>query len=533
MSDDAYRDLLTKSGLMKLRATSLLAYGDAESRFEAVVLLHDAVRIEDKAFGLLSMPDPVSKLRHSVERWACFIDSLDPVNAGEAWEHVKLFSRDVDPDTRRALRARIEPRWAAMSRVFERALKNAPVSFPYKRFSMSVSRRDDNGQAQERVELARLLEEYPGVAQFWYRRCYLDNLSGDVPGAWDALQRFVRLLFGNESVGRPMLSGSYGPSSGAVKLDEQVDKAREAMLLLGFADEAVEHAIWALKLDERLDKTREALQRLGFADKAIERATLALLAVDDAPTRASRPVTIPEADYEAGSSLGAATIFFGLVSIPIKICTAISPYSSDFNLINQKLAMFDRDYSRLDIAIAEFVPADSVDPVYIESTYYLGPEKGGDRAYTLLAGAMARTGRIAIGLYGERGEERLAMLRPHKGGIVMHQLYFAEDIQSITEVEYPTDVPLRPVEQELADKLIEQLSADKFDSSRRRVRWDVEQRAVWAQRTDQHASMQTTTSDVAAAPPKAIDLSEWLVNSLQKKAANDAARRSRKQTAGR
>jgi Ku protein len=504
VSDDEYRDLLTKSGLMKLRATSLLAYGDVESRFEAVVLLHDAVRLEDRAFGLLSNPDQVSKLRHAVERWACFIDSLDPVNAKEAWERVKVLSRDVDPDTRRALRARIEPRWAAMSRAFERALKKAPVLFSDERFSMLLSREDLDHQAQARIEVARLLEEYPGVAQFWHWRCHLDNLSGDVSGAWNALQRFVRLLFGNESVGKLTLSEQYGPRSGGVKVDERVDKAREAML------------------------------RLGFADKAVERATSALLAVDDAPARADRPITIPEADHEAGLGIGAATVFFGLVAIPIKLYTAISPQSVDFKSLNQELARFDRNSFRINIR--EFVPAVSVDPVYIESTYYLCPDKRGDRAYALLAGAMARTSRVAIGLYGERGEERLAMLRPHEGGIVMHQLHFAEDIRSIDEsigVKYLTDIPLRPVERRLADQLIAEMSVDMLDSSRRRVRPDVEPRAAWAQPSERHVATQPTASAVTGAPsPKVIDLSEWLASTLQK-TANDAARRSRKRSSGR
>src|SRR5262245_16469435 len=204
----------------------------------------------------------------------------------------------------------------------------------------------------------------------------------------------------------------------------------------------------------------------------------------------------------AARSVGSGTISFGLVSIPIKLYTATSPQSVGFNFVHQKcggrvkmqyLCPVDNEVverkdlirgyeiakdkyvtftedelkklegersDRLDIV--EFVPADSVDFIYIESTHYLGPGKGGDRAYALLSDAMERTGRVAIGRYGQRGKDQLVMLRPYKGGLVMHQVYYADEVRSMDDVEYSTNVPFKQVEQELAEKLIAQLSTEKF-----------------------------------------------------------------------
>src|SRR6185436_1155198 len=64
------------------------------------------------------------------------------------------------------------------------------------------------------------------------------------------------------------------------------------------------------------------------------------------------------------------------------------------------------------IDITEFVPLASVDPVYFDGAYYLGPEKGGDRAYRLLATAMRRSGRAALARYAARGKGYLVLLRP-------------------------------------------------------------------------------------------------------------------------
>jgi DNA end-binding protein Ku len=253
----------------------------------------------------------------------------------------------------------------------------------------------------------------------------------------------------------------------------------------------------------------------------------------------------------AARSVGSGTVSFGLVSIPVKLYTATSPQSIGFNFIHNKcggrvkmqytcpldnevverkdlirgyeiskekyVTFTEDELKRLEgersdrLDIVEFVPADSVDFIYVESTYFLGPGKGGDRAYALLSDAMERTGRVAIGRYGARGKEQLVMLRPYKKGLVMHQVYYADEVRSMDDVEYSTNVPFKQVEQELADKLISQLSTEKFSPEKYhdeycdRVRSAVEQKA--------------SGIEVTAPPeqPQAqiIDLFEALKRSLQ------------------
>ena len=89
------------------------------------------------------------------------------------------------------------------------------------------------------------------------------------------------------------------------------------------------------------------------------------------------------------------------------------------------------------IDINEFVPLAEVDREYLEKIYYLGPDKGGDRAYRLLAKALDETGRAAFGQYASRGQQYLVLLRPKNGVLVMEQLHYADEMRSATEVPIP------------------------------------------------------------------------------------------------
>src|SRR5437762_10915961 len=165
-------------------------------------------------------------------------------------------------------------------------------------------------------------------------------------------------------------------------------------------------------------------------------------------------------------SLGSGTISFGLVSIPVRLYTAASSANVSFNLLHAKCGSrikqqtfcptcnevvdraslvrgyeFAKDqYVRVSddelkslegetskvIDIAEFVPLASVDPIYFEKTYYLGPDKGGDKAYRLLADAMEKNSRVALAKFVMRGKESLVLIRPAKSGLMLHTMYFAD-----------------------------------------------------------------------------------------------------------
>ena len=116
------------------------------------------------------------------------------------------------------------------------------------------------------------------------------------------------------------------------------------------------------------------------------------------------------------------------------------------------------------IDIAEFVPLAKVDRIYLEKAYYLGPDKGGERAYRLLLEALKATGRAAVGQYSARGKQNLVLVRPLEGVLVMEQLHYADELRPVTEVPIP-DTQVKDAELQLAKQLIEQSATDEFKPS--------------------------------------------------------------------
>jgi DNA end-binding protein Ku len=204
----------------------------------------------------------------------------------------------------------------------------------------------------------------------------------------------------------------------------------------------------------------------------------------------------------AARSSGTGTICFGLVTIPVKMYTATSSHGVGFHLLHKKcgtrlkmqyVCPFDGDIvertestrgfeyakeqyveitdeeldairaERTDrIDLLEFVPMESVDLLYIERTSYLGPDKGGARAYRLLSNAMERMKRMGVGRYGARGKDQLVLLRPRHGGLLMHQVHYADEVRSFDEVAPPTKIDFRAEEEQMADRLIGELSSEAF-----------------------------------------------------------------------
>jgi DNA end-binding protein Ku len=250
-------------------------------------------------------------------------------------------------------------------------------------------------------------------------------------------------------------------------------------------------------------------------------------------------------------AISSGTISFGLVSIPVKLFTAASSEQIRFNMLHKKCgsrikqqlycpvddAIVERDdivkgfeYSRgqfvqftddelkaleaeksNSIEIVEFVPLASVDFVQVERSYYLGPDKGGDKAYKLLSQAMQNTGKVAVGRWAARGKEQLVLIRPYgDGGLIFHQLYYADEVRAFDEIDTGATFKFSAVEQDLAEKLIDQLSADDFrpdqysDSYRDRVQGAVDQKVAGQEIT------------LAPEEPKAqiIDLFEALKKSI-------------------
>lgn len=200
--------------------------------------------------------------------------------------------------------------------------------------------------------------------------------------------------------------------------------------------------------------------------------------------------------------VGSATISFGLVSVPVKLySSADSSTNVSFNWLNrntgarvkqqyvdaqsgakvdksdmikgyefskgQYVTFTPEELKALDqkatnsIDIDEFIPLNAVDRIYLDKAYYLGPDKGGARAYRLLAEALEETGRAALGQYASRGRQYLVLIRPRDGILVMEQLHYAPELRQPSEVPVE-QVELKKNELELAKQLIEQTASDVF-----------------------------------------------------------------------
>lgn len=200
-------------------------------------------------------------------------------------------------------------------------------------------------------------------------------------------------------------------------------------------------------------------------------------------------------------SIGTATISFGLVSVPVNLYSSAESKSAvSFNMLHKKcgtrlkqqyicpkdsevvsrddtikgyefakdqyVTFTPNDLKALEkatgtIDVVEFVPLAQVDREYLEKVYYLGPDKGGDRAYRLLAEALNQTGRAALGQYAARGQQHLVLLRPRNGVLVMEQLHYSDEVRSPSEVPLGTG-EVKPTELALAKQLIEQSASDTF-----------------------------------------------------------------------
>src|SRR3989440_6387634 len=116
--------------------------------------------------------------------------------------------------------------------------------------------------------------------------------------------------------------------------------------------------------------------------------------------------------------------------------------------------------------ILEFVKAGEIDPIYFDSSYYLMPEEAGRRPYALLATALRESDYVAIAKLTMHNREYTVFLRPYEKGIMLHTMYYQDEVRRIEEFE-PPSVQLKDAEVKVAHQLIKALEA-KFDASKYR-----------------------------------------------------------------
>ncbi len=202
-------------------------------------------------------------------------------------------------------------------------------------------------------------------------------------------------------------------------------------------------------------------------------------------------------------SIASLTISFGLVAIPVKLYSAtVAGERISFNLLRQKdgsrvkqqyvavndgrpversemtkgyefakdqFVMFApeelktlEDATTHTIDVGQFVPLETVDPVFFDGTYYLAPDKGGAKPYSLFANALRDSKQCAIGRWTSRGKEHIIAVRPMDGGLAMHQLHFKAEVRAIKDLGIEP-APVGEAELKLAKQLIDQLAVKRFD----------------------------------------------------------------------
>jgi DNA end-binding protein Ku len=264
-------------------------------------------------------------------------------------------------------------------------------------------------------------------------------------------------------------------------------------------------------------------------------------------------------------ALGSGTISFGLVSIPIKLYTATAPGNIAFNLLHAKcgsrikqqtfcpvcnetvertglvrgyefakgqfvrvtddeLKALEGEASRI-IDILEFVPLAQVDPVYFEKAYYLGSDKGGEKPYRLLADAMAKAEQVAVAKFVMRGKESLVLIRAAQGGLLLHTMFFADEVRSFADVDKGESAKIRDGELDLALQLIRGLASEEFkpeqyaDDYRERVKVMLDQKIE---------GREVTAAPAPAERPHVIDLMDALKASLARRGLPESAATAKK-----
>ncbi len=270
----------------------------------------------------------------------------------------------------------------------------------------------------------------------------------------------------------------------------------------------------------------------------------------------------------AARSIGSVTISFGLVAIPVKLYSATQTANAlSFNLLHkdcgsrlkqqyicakdgsiverddmvkgyefakdQYVTFTPEEIKALEeagthtIDISEFVPVESIDPVYFDKTYYLAPDKGAAKPYGLLTEALKQAKLCAVGRWATRGKGYIVMLRAVGDLLTLQQLHFAADVRPASEIEVPKP-DVKSAELLLAQQLIKQQTSERFDPAaytdevRARIQSAIEKKVE---------GREISVSDFPAeGGGKVIDLMEALRASLDK---GDAARASASQLGSR
>lgn len=240
---------------------------------------------------------------------------------------------------------------------------------------------------------------------------------------------------------------------------------------------------------------------------------------------------------------------FGLVSIPVRLFTAARSETISFNQLHKvdgsriKQMVYcqaeDKPISRDEIVkgyeyekgkyvvvddeeikkvapktakvmeIQEFVKAKDVDPVFLDSSYYMAPDDGGEKPYSLLFEAMKDTGYYAVAKIAMHSREHVVIVRPGQRGMVLHTMYYADEVRR--SEEFRTDATtVKEKELALAKMLVESLAGD-FEPEKYKDTYRENLRKMIEAKIEGHKVVETPAPHIAPV----IDIMEALRKSLE------------------
>ena len=261
-------------------------------------------------------------------------------------------------------------------------------------------------------------------------------------------------------------------------------------------------------------------------------------------------------------AISRSSISFGLVSIPVEVFPATASKSVHFNLLHAKdnsriqekiycaseekpidrselvhgfpiqkgkyVTFTNEELKKLEsgegheIEIIEFIPISEVDPVYFASAYLLGCGSGAAKAYRLLNAAMSKSERAALAKFVMRSKEHLVLIRPYRDVLMLHTMHYADEIRPAEEIDHGAKSSVGEAELKLAERLISDLSKDKFEADK----FEDTYRQKILEIAKQKAAGQEISLPSAPRRGKVIDLMSALKDSLKSRGKKDGVKDS-------
>jgi DNA end-binding protein Ku len=267
-------------------------------------------------------------------------------------------------------------------------------------------------------------------------------------------------------------------------------------------------------------------------------------------------------------AIWSGSINFGLVTIPVKLFTAVRPNELSFNMLHAKdegrikyerlcsienkpvpwdeivkgyeyekgeyVIITDEDFKKVNpeatqsVDILEFVELDKINPMYFDKPYYLEPTKQGRHAYALLREALARANKVAIAKVVIRTKESIAAVKPNGNALVLELMHWADELVEQSDLDFPEDVKLPEPEMKMANMLIDSMSVDEFEAKKFTNTYNQELMAMIEARI---AGKELPAPKKAPARPKVVNLMDVLQQSLEESKKQRAEREAPKRAA--